>query len=471
MGASFDDRLGRARLLIVGNGAVSRCTQEVLLRLGVPGTRVTVLDAADSEAASPMARAGARFVMDRLRPDTIDRSYAIHVGGGDVVVDLTTEVGAFDALRAATAAGAAYVNTAFESWETIVDADLPFLDRTLYGFHLRFDRLRAGLRGPTAVVEHGANPGLVSHWVRRALADMALHVGPHDEALLTSVAEGRWADACRLLRVKVVHISERDTQTTVVPRRPGEFACTWSVKGFFEEGGAPAELGWGTHEPALPAGARTWDEGPRHQLMIERPGVDTIVRSWVPTGGPIHGMVVTHGEANTITSALSSYDERGDVLWRPTVHYAYQPPDVAIESWWECRANGWRLQDDRRILADDIDEGIDELGVLLLGDLGGWWCGSQLSIHEARRLVGAGHNATTLQVAASVVAAVAWVAEHPDSGMLVPDELDHETILATADPWLGPCPSIPTSWRPDSADSPFPRKPHPEPFAFGNFLA
>lgn len=50
------------------------------------------------------------------------------------------------------------------------------------------------------------------------------------------------------LGVNVIHCSERDTQLTNNPKRPGEFVNTWSVEGFYEEGIAPAELGWGTHE-------------------------------------------------------------------------------------------------------------------------------------------------------------------------------------------------------------------------------
>ena len=54
-------------------------------------------------------------------------------------------------------------------------------------------------------------------------------------------------------------------------------------------------------------------------------------------------------------------------------------------------------------MMDEITSGIDELGVLLMGHgLTTYWTGSQLDIHEARKLV-PGQNATTLQVAAAVL--------------------------------------------------------------------
>ncbi len=65
-------------------------------------------------------------------------------------------------------------------------------------------------------------------------------------------AEGSFARLSQATGTKVVHISERDTQVSSRPKAMDEFVNTWSIEGFFEEGTAPAELGWGTHERRLP---------------------------------------------------------------------------------------------------------------------------------------------------------------------------------------------------------------------------
>jgi homospermidine synthase len=99
-------------------------------------------------------------------------------------------------------------------------------------------------------------------------------------------------------------------------------------------------------------------------------------------------------------------------------------------------------------MTDEITDGRDELGVLLLGHgLTGWWTGSQLDIHEARKLV-PGQNATTLQVAAAVLSGVIWLIKNPNKGLLVPDDLPYREILEKALPYLGPCPSVQTNWTP-----------------------
>jgi homospermidine synthase len=306
------------------------------------------------------------------------------------------------------------------------------------------------------VLEHGANPGLVSHFVKQALVDIATKALAEDQpaqwrnAVEQSLADEHYNVLAQALGVKVVHIAERDTQIADVPKQTDEFVNTWSVEGFYEEGIAPAELGWGTHEPELPPGAYTHPDGPRNQICLARTGLTTLVRSWVPLGGPIIGMVIRHGESFTISDRLTVWD--GDTAtYRPTVHYAYLPTDAAMASLHECRMTGYTLQPDQRIMADEIIHGRDELGVLLLGhDLGGWWVGSQLDIEETRRLV-PGQNATTLQVAASVLGAVSWILDNPDRGLCVPDDLDHTQVLEVANPYLGPCPSLSTDWTPRQA--------------------
>jgi homospermidine synthase len=220
------------------------------------------------------------------------------------------------------------------------------------------------------------------------------------------------------------------------------------VEGFYEEGVAPAELGWGTHERALPPGAYVHVEGPRNQICLARPGCRTWVRSWVPMGD-IAGMVIRHGEAFSISDHLTVWSaDNSRAVYRPTVHYAYCPSDAAIASLHELRMRSYELQTDQRIMGDDITEGRDELGVLLMGHpLTSWWYGSLLDIEETRRLV-PGQNATTLQVAAAVLGALQWLLENPTQGVCLPDELPHEEILATAGPYLGPIASVQSDWTP-----------------------
>ena len=93
---------------------------------------------------------------------------------------------------------------------------------------------------------------------------------------------------------------------------------TWSVEGFYEEGVAPAELGWGTHEKRLPPNAYVHRGfGPRNQICLAQPGMETWVRSWVPCGETI-GMVIRHGEAFTMSDHLTVWGADGPPATRCT---------------------------------------------------------------------------------------------------------------------------------------------------------
>lgn len=457
--------------------------------LPIDPASVTVVDFVDNRdrIADSLAK-GVRWESGRVTPDNLDEFLAARVGPGDMILDLAWNIDCQTILEWCRDHGVRYLNTSVELWDPYDDmAATNPLDRTLYVRHQSIRRMveRWGRNdGPTAVLEHGANPGLVSHFVRQALEEIARRmfadniVCDDKEILAEALANKRHNMLAYLTNTRVIHIAERDTQLTNLPKRVNEFVNTWSVEGFYEEGIAPAELGWGTHEKRLPPHAYVHsDDGPNNQICIATPGMDTWVRTWVPAGES-RGMVIRHGEAYTMCKHLTVKNPDGSDLYRPTVHYAYCPSDSAIASVHELKMRDWDMQPAQRILNDEIISGQDQLGVLLLGHpYGGWWTGSLLSIDEARAVI-PHQNATTLQVAGSIVAAVTWMMTEPERGICVPDDLPHDVVLEAARPYLGTQLSTPVDWCPlrtrrDIFDQ---WAPHADlldtsdPWQFGNFL-
>lgn len=461
------------RVLLLGCGSVSRCLQPLLLRhFDMDFSKWTIMDFEDLRHTIPdTLAAGVAYAQNRIRPDNMNAVLSQYLGPGDLLIDLAWNIDSGEIVQWCHDHGVLYANTSVELWDPYEEAgSIPPAQRTLYVRHMAL-RKRAkswAELGPTAVVEHGANPGLVSHWTKVALEDIAkallpkLAEGDRRAALERALSEPDYARTAMIAGVKVIHISERDTQISDQPKEVGEFVNTWSIAGFHEEGVAPAEMGWGTHERRLPPKAHVHSYGPCNQICLAQMGMNTLVRSWVPMG-EIIGMVIRHGEAFTISDHLTVWDGNAPI-YRPTVHYAYLPTDAAIASLHELKMNGYELQPKQRIMTDEIIDGKDELGVLLLGhDLNGWWTGSQLDIHETRRL--APHqNATTLQVAASVLGALFWMVRNPRRGLNVPDDLPHREVLEVANPYLGRCPSVQTDWTPlKNRFDPFERFGRPRP--------
>jgi homospermidine synthase len=446
------------KVLFLGFGAVAQCTLPIFLEhVPVPPQNVTVMDFEDKAGAlTPWIQKGVRFVRNRVGPDNLAAVLEKHLAAGDLLVDLAWNIDCCELLQWCRRRGVLYVNTSVEVWNPYADAERKHpTEKTLYWRQMNIRRLTAPWNdpGPTAVLEHGANPGLISHWTKQGLIDIGENLladkrvgGAEAEEIRHWIDTGSFNRLARSLGVKVIHCSERDTQISDRPKEVDEFVNTWSIEGFREEGTTTAEMGWGTHERELPELACQHQDGPRNQICLARMGINTWVRSWVPHYN-IHGMVVRHGEAFSISDFLTVWED-GRAVYRPTVHYAYCPCDAALVSLQEMRGNDYRLQPKLRIMNDEIQSGADVLGALLMGHAyNAWWTGSDLSIEESRRLV-PHQNATTVQVAISVVAAVLWMLANPRRGVCLPDHLPHDFILKIARPYLGKNLSLAADWTP-----------------------
>ena len=434
------------RLVMVGFGCVGQGVLPLLLRhIDMSPAQITLLSA-DADGADIARSLGVRARLQALTEDNCRSVLQPLLGRGDFLLNVSVDVSSTALMELCREWGALYLDTCIEPWSgAYIDGRIAPAARTNYALReaalaLRGDRIDA----PTAVLTHGANPGLVSHFVKQALLDVAAATGA-----AAAPPQGRqgWARLARDLGVRVIHIAERDTQTSSRRKAMGEFVNTWSVRGFVSEGRQPAELGWGSHERILPPQARRHESGCGAAIYLERPGAALRVRTWTPRAGPQLGYLITHGEAISIADWLT-LGPRGRPTYRPTVHYAYHPCDDALLSMHELAGRNWRLQERQRVLKEEIVAGGDELGVLLMGHArNAYWYGSNLSIEQAREL--APHNsATSLQVTAAVMAGVVWALQNPRRGVVEPEDLPFDQILALCRPYLGQMVGAFSDWTP-----------------------
>lgn len=434
------------RLLILGFGSIGQGVLPLILRhVDIPAERITIVTAEERgrEIANEYR---VDFRVEPITPENYHEVLTPLLGAGDFLLNLSVDVSSVALLALAHERGAFYLDTCIEPWAGgYTDPRLTASERSNYALRERALALKTKLKGgPTKVLTHGANPGLVSHFVKEALLNIANDCGVDRP---TPNGRPEWAALARDLAIRVIHIAERDTQVANAPKKPGEFVNTWSIDGFVGEGSQPAELGWGSHELTFPADGRRHGFGCGAAIFLERPGAGTRVRTWTPLEGPFHGFLVTHNESISIADYFTICNDHGPE-YRPTVHYAYHPCDDAVLSLHELAGKNWQVQDSKRLLMDEIVTGIDELGVLLMGHpKGAYWFGSRLSIDEARRLV-PHNNATSLQVTVAVLAGMIWALENPRAGMVEPDEMDHQRILEICRPYLGDMVGVYSGWTP-----------------------
>jgi homospermidine synthase len=437
-------------IVMIGFGSIGRGVLPLLERhFKFDRSRFTVIDPEDKDRKLLDER-GIEFINRALVADNfvaILKPLLTRGGGQAFVVNLSIEVSSVAVMRHCHEVGALYIDTVAEPWAGFyTDPRLSQSERSNYSLRAGVLDLRRALgAGPTAISCCGANPGMVSWFVKQALLNVAADCGI-DSGQPSSRDD--WARLARRTGVKGIHIAESDTQRATTPKPRGVFVNTWSVEGFISEGLQPAELGWGTHEKLMPPEAKRHTFGPDCAIYLLRPGAGTRVRSWTPAAKAQHGWLITHNESISIADFLT-LRERGEVVYRPTCHYAYRPADDAVLSLDEMAGRQWRPQEKSHILDEnEIVDGIDELGVLLYGHpKNAYWYGSQLSIEETRRLAPY-QNATGLQVTSAVLAGMVWALENPRAGIVEADELDFRRCLDVQLPYLGPVIGQYTDWTP-----------------------
>jgi homospermidine synthase len=436
-------------IVMIGFGSIGRGTLPLILRhIACDRSKFTIIDP-DEYNRRIADKEGIAFIKEAVTKQNYKSLLTPLLtadSGQAFIVNLSVDVSSVDIQKLAQATGSLYIDTVVEPWPGFYyNSKLDNAARTNYAMREHVLALKEKYKGGhTSISCCGANPGMVSWFVKQALLDLARDLAPGHAVPRT---RDDWARLMQRVGVKGIHIAERDTQRATSEKPMQVFVNTWSVEGFVSEGMQPAELGWGTHERWLPerAGRQGRDS---LAIYLNQPGANTRVRSWCPTPGPQYGFLVTHNESISIPDFFTVRE--GDrVAYRPTCHYAYHPCNEAVLSLHEMFGQAGQVQERHHILTEDeIVDGIDELGVLLYGHgRNAYWYGSQLSIEETRRIAPY-QNATGLQVTSAVLAGMVWALENPKAGIVEGDELDFRRCLAVQRPYLGPVKGVYTDWTP-----------------------
>jgi homospermidine synthase len=286
-------------LLIIGYGSVSQCALPLIIDFFLSKqqiTSITIIDALDLESKlKPYINQynQIKYYQELITEDNYEEIFEKYLYPNDILLDLAFNLETRCLLKWCHDHNIRFVNTSIELWDPFCNAHLgdPRLS-TLYYRQMQLIDMQNDKKwnknGPTAIIDHGCNPGLVSHFIKRALIDMTEYILNKYQISLSSDDRIKFEQTLKikdyprlayLLGIKTIHISERDTQITNQPKQVNEFVNTWSVDGLTEESVAPAEMGWGTHERNIPHGLLFHDEnkGPCNLVCLTQKGMNTWV--------------------------------------------------------------------------------------------------------------------------------------------------------------------------------------------------
>lgn len=419
-------------IVLIGCGSIGQGLLPLLLKVfAINPTQITIITA-DDHGRQVADKFAVKYFIDPLTPETYQAILKRHLNTGDLLLNMSINVSSVALIAWCKAIDVLYLDTCVEPW---AGGYLPKDGKLLETTNARLRDQALALYSPdavTAVIAHGMNPGLISHFMREALVALAQR---ND---ISEVSNLKLSELARALDVKVVHIVERDTQDDNQPLRQGEFANTWSAEGLYSEAYLQrAEVCWGNHEQSF--SNRNFVLMEDRVLCLKQHGAEIRIKSWLPTLGEHEGILVTHHEVISIANTLSS-DE-----YQPTVCYIYNPCPKAKESLANLRA-GQPVSSFRVLNCEELS-GFDEVGILLIHSRGGLWHGSTLTSEQARLLVP--HNSgTSLQVVAGIIGALAWMLNNPRAGVVEAESLDSAQVLAVARPYLGEISTVESNWHP-----------------------
>lgn len=370
-----------------------------------------------------------------------------YIQPNDIIVDAAIEIDTKDMYMFCQEKGCSYINSCIENWDFKTQTNVEEYS-ILYKHRILEEKNRSfyNRHNTNFIISMGCNPGNVSIWLKYAILEIAKR-----KLINTDFSENivDWALLSKILGIKTIHISEKDTQIVNQPKNQNEYCNTWSSTGeaYYEEVMGGVEGSWGTHEPniinkddMIPI---SYNEG---YIIWKKRAAYVSAQTWVPHYGKMIGNIIRHDEAYTMGRTLSIYNKNGELLYKPSIYYVYNPTIETNASVQELKERNNHMQESYRYLTDEIIDGRDILGLTFYLDNGEvYWIGSMLSIHEARRFYEPEFhkfvNATNTTVSAGMLSGVIHIIEQNKigikSGLICPDDLPYQNILSNSIGYLG----------------------------------
>ncbi len=300
-------------IVMIGFGSIGKGALPLIERhFEFDHSRLTVIDPSDADRKLVDER-GYDFVHSAVTKDNYRELLTpllTNGGGQGFCVNLSVDTSSVAIMELCREIGALYIDTVVEPWAGFYfDKTLGAGDRTNYALRetlLKSKRENPG--GPTAISTCGANPGMVSWFVKQGLVNLAKDLG--DTAPEPKTRE-EWAALAQRLGVKGIHIAERDTQRARNPKTARRVRQHLVGRGFCLRRHAAGGTRLG-HARKMDAGER-----PQARDRLRRRHLPAAARRqyararWAPTPGAQYGFLVTHNESISIVGLLHGARRQG----------------------------------------------------------------------------------------------------------------------------------------------------------------
>lgn len=250
------------KVLILGCGGIGTSLTYVLRKfVNIPLKNITIIDKVSSafkRIDRSIKTINIQITKDNYKDVIINQ---LKMGKDDLIIDASYDISTNDMFILCNEYGISYTSSSVESWP---DEQLKPEEHTFYSRIKSMEDINENAKKKNCnfVVSMGCNPGNVSIWTLYALERI--------NKIKHNFKYTSYADLAKKLGLKVIHVSENDTQVSSIPKPPNTYLNTWSsdAESWYDEAFNNLEISWGSHEETKPKNINI-SQSNEYQLVID----------------------------------------------------------------------------------------------------------------------------------------------------------------------------------------------------------
>lgn len=403
----------------------------------------------------------ANFIEAQVTKENFKEIFEKYLNEGDLLIDFADTVGTKDICEWCAERNIMYINTGEadwpENWYSILNENL--LKNKLKE---KYKNSNSKTKHPI-VLQHGDNPGLVSHFVKAGIEYVANTQFKKDKQLKEFIKNNKFNEAAYKLGIKMIHVNDIDLQKINDNYSDDKLFNTWCIDSFFFEMLSEATMNIGTHEIIDYEDKCKEIDYQNGFLEFKKLAVEKKCQTYYPNGA-FEGFLVPHEETITIAKSLE-VKQNEKVVYRPSVMFIYSPCEFARRYLENAKVNDYPEPDINKpldcenqngltivrgyvypkyseiVYKEKIESGTEYVGVLLIGEkFKPVWVGNrvELSFLYKSKKDSYWQTPTITPVAMSALSAICWMIKNKEKGgIYFPDDIDdYKSILKIAEKYI-----------------------------------
>ena len=403
----------------------------------------------------------ANFSLQEITKANFREIFDHYLNEGDLLLDFADTVGTKDFCDWCAEKNIMYLNTNDadwpENWLNIFEQS-----KNINEIRVKHNSNAATNKHPI-VIQHGNNPGLVSHFVKKGIEYIIHTQFKKNKKLQELCKQHRFNEIALELGIRLIQVNDIDTQKISGLFGENTLVNTWSIDSFLFEMLTEATLNLGTHETVDYEDECKLIDRAQGYLEFDKLAVEKKGRTYYPQGA-FEGFLIPHDETVSIAKSLEIIED-GRVAYRPSVMFLYQPCHFAERYFENAKVNDYPNPDlDKPLDCENIDgdtiihgyqypkfaeivyrekiqSGTEYVGVLILGEeFEPVWVGNRIPLEFLYKNKKSSYwqTPTITPVAMSALAAVSWMIKNKDKGgIYYPDDIeDYDYILRIAEKYI-----------------------------------